>query len=278
MDTTAITTRKIIKVNKAKKRLVSDFLAIEEPLEISISIPTATPAVLNKNISITMRTPNNDANLALGFLFTEGIISVHTAVTQIIQSENKINLFLKNDSQIDLSTLDRNFYTSSSCGVCGKASIDSIKTVCTIDTKKERFKVDSTCIQDLPAKLRVAQEVFESTGGLHAAALFSLEGVLLFLREDVGRHNALDKLIGHALTENLMPLSKHLLLLSGRASFELIQKAAMAGIQFIMAVGAPSSLAVELATEFDITLIGFLTKEKFNIYCGEKRVENLIFE
>tara|TARA_R110002049_G_scaffold131259_5_gene289979 strand:+ start:3191 stop:4027 length:837 start_codon:yes stop_codon:yes gene_type:complete len=278
MDTKPITTRKIIKINKSKVNQVSDFLAIEDPLEISISIPSALPAILNKNISITMRTPNNDANLAIGFLFTEGIISTATAVEKIKQSENKITIFLENDNNIDLSTLDRNFYTSSSCGVCGKASIDSIKTVCKIDAKKVEFKIDSSLIKGLPDKLRKEQEVFESTGGLHAAALFSLEGSLLILKEDVGRHNALDKLIGHSLMQNAMPLSNHLLLLSGRASFELIQKAAMAGIQFIMAVGAPSSLAVELAVEFDITLIGFLTKDKFNIYCGEKRIENLNFE
>lgn len=278
MINTAISRRKIIKINSGKITTVPDYLAIEDPLEISISIPSALPAILNKNISITMRTPNADVHLAVGFLFTEGMITTYKTIEKITQNENKINIFLKNDKNIDLSSLERHFYTSSSCGVCGKASIDSIKTVCKIDTKKEAFTVPINGITAFPKRLRKAQEVFEATGGLHAAALFSLEGNLLSLQEDVGRHNALDKLIGYSLEQNLLPLSKHLLLLSGRASFELIQKAAMAGIQFIMAVGAPSSLAVELAVEFDITLIGFLTKDKFNIYCGEKRIENLNFE
>lgn len=268
----------ITKISGQKSAVASDFAAIEEPLEISITLKSAQPEICNKNISITMRTPGADKDLALGFLFTEGIINSFSQIENVIQSTNNINIQLKNSSALDLSKLERHFYTSSSCGVCGKSSIVAIKTVRQIKVDITTFTVPKATIYSLPLKLREQQKVFETTGGLHAAALFNQNGNLSILREDVGRHNALDKLIGAALQENTIPLSNQLLLLSGRISFELVQKAAMAGIQFIMAIGAPSSLAIELAKEFNITLIGFLNTERFNIYTGEEKVENRTFE
>ncbi len=264
--------REILKVDENSIRDFEDMIAVEEPLEISISIPDLVPPLSTKNISITMRTPGNDKDLAVGFLFTEGIISEREQVLQVHSENNKVIVVLNASKPVDLSKIERHFYTSSSCGVCGKASIDSIKTVCQISYQKSNFKIDTDLIKDFPLRLNESQNVFKSTGGLHAAAAFNIDGKLLSVKEDVGRHNALDKLIGAALLDNKIPLEDTLLLLSGRASFELIQKASMAGIQFIMAVGAPSSLAIELASEFGITLIGFLKSNKFNIYCGKERI------
>jgi FdhD protein len=258
----------IIKSRQGELKIVNDTLAVEEPLEISIS----SPSIIRKNISITMRTPGNDEDLAVGFLFTEGIISQPGQIEHCVLEENKIVVQLNNKLPLDLSKIERHFYTSSSCGVCGKASIDSIRTVCNFPASEENWAVNASMLHHLPQKLQEVQNVFKDTGGIHAAALFDLNGTLLSNKEDVGRHNALDKLIGHSLMHIDLPLDKHLLLLSGRASFELIQKAAMAGIQFIMAVGAPSSLAVELAKEFNITLVGFLNNERFNIYSERQRI------
>lgn len=262
----------IIKIEGNEVIHKPDVLAIEEPIEISISVYDAQPVILHKNISITMRTPGNDLDLALGFLFTEGIIFSPKQVSNHIFGENEIEIILNDADSLDLSKIERHFYTSSSCGVCGKASIESLRTVCRLSPEKDPFKIDKHILKTFPDLLRKKQAVFESTGGLHAAALFNLNGDLVNLREDVGRHNALDKLIGWGFQKNLLPLNSHLLLLSGRASFELIQKAVMAGIPLIMAVGAPSSLAVQLAKDFDITLIGFLNKHKYNVYCGAERI------
>ena len=168
--------------------------------------------------------------------------------------------------------IERHFYTSSSCGVCGKSSIDSIRTVCKLDLDSYDLKVAKSILHQLPDLLRSTQSVFEKTGGIHAAAFFNSNGELHALREDVGRHNALDKLIGASFINNELPIRDKILLLSGRASFELIQKAAMAGVQMVLAVGAPSSLAVELAKEFDITLVGFLNANRFNIYTRNDRI------
>lgn len=250
----------------------ADTIAVESPLEISITMLENNPKVINKNISITMRTPLNDEDLAIGFLFTEGVICSYSEIGKIDAQENKINVFLTAEATFDPNKLERHFYTSSSCGVCGKASIDAVKTERRIEVKQSNYKVDASTVLSLTEKLRKKQAVFESTGGLHAAALFTNNGEFIALREDVGRHNALDKLIGYTLQGNGFPLQDNLLLLSGRASFELIQKAAMAGIQFITAVGAPSSLAIELAEEFNITLIGFLKNDKFNVYTGQNRL------
>lgn len=273
MNTRSVTAKPVIKVSNNTIRETTDILAVEEPLEISLSILSAQPPLFNKNISITMRTPGDDTDLALGFLFTEGIITEKSQIDNVHPEENKINVQLHASATIDLSRIERHFYTSSSCGVCGKASIDAIRTVCRLPESKTPFKVAEKLLKGLPDRLRKQQAVFEQTGGLHAAALFDLQGVLLLLKEDVGRHNALDKLIGSAFQDGKLPLDQHLLLLSGRTSFELIQKAAMAGIRFVMAVGAPSSLAVDLAKEFDITLVGFLNKDRLNVYHGAKRIK-----
>ncbi len=251
-----------------------DLLAVEEPLEIRISFSYGNQVGM-KSISVTMRTPGNDKDLALGFLFTEGIIDSFDQVKTVSYlkvdcSNNKENIVvveLNEGVEPNLGTADRNFYTTSSCGVCGKGSIQSIKTVSKFQGMVPEIQsFGAKVLFDLPEKLRSAQDNFEVSGGIHASGIFTSDGELMFLREDVGRHNALDKLIGHAVQEGLLPLNRFVLLLSGRASFELIQKAAMAGISIVAAIGAPSSLALELAKEFNITLIGFLKNNRFNIY------------
>ncbi len=257
-----------------------DLLAVEEPLEIRI----VYGPVLNrqqKNISVTMCTPGNDMELATGFLFTEGIIRNKEDIlisNSILESSiagsdgNIVTVELGTEVSFDQKKIERHFYTSSSCGVCGKSSIDTVKNIFNNKPVKDNFRINASLVINLPELLRKQQEVFEHTGGLHASALFDLDGRLLLTREDVGRHNALDKLVGAALASGQLPLDQHILLLSGRASFELIQKAAMAGIKIVCAVGAPSSLAVELAKETEITLIGFLRDKRFNIYSGEQRI------
>ena len=197
----------------------------------------------------------------------------HSVFACAANKENIIQIELKEDSSPNLKNTDRNFYTTSSCGVCGKGSIEAIKTVSAFNPGNEHdFFVATDVLLKLPALLRAQQAIFNATGGLHACALFTQLGELVFLREDVGRHNALDKLIGAALNADILPLKYTILLLSGRASFELVQKAAMAGISIIAAVGAPSSLSVQLAEEFGITLIGFLRQERFNIYTQQQRI------
>ena len=270
----------ITKVNGFESSSLLDILSVEEPLEIRISYgPEAEKKY--KNISVTMRTPGNDFDLAIGFLFTEGIITSYQDVKKVYHTKTDCSFQKKNIVQVDLAenfiphlmSSDRNFYTTSSCGVCGKSSIQSIKTVSTYNPlDNPKLNISTTVLNQLPQKLKTAQSSFAVTGGIHASGLFTIEGDLVFLQEDVGRHNALDKLIGSALANNLLPLNKHILLLSGRASFELIQKAAMAGISVVAAIGAPSSLAVELAIEFNITLLGFLKEDRFNIYNSSDQV------
>ncbi|MBS7253632.1 formate dehydrogenase accessory sulfurtransferase FdhD [Flavobacterium branchiicola] len=256
-----------------------DTLSIEEPLEIKIQYGSKEQRI-QKNISVTMRTPGNDPELAIGFLFTEGIISSydvvknvsHLAIECTLKKKNSILVELIEDFVPHLMQADRNFYTTSSCGVCGKGSIEAIKTVSLFKSlARQNLNISSDILYQLPQKLKSAQSNFDATGGIHAAGLFSVEGDLKLLQEDVGRHNALDKLIGEALRTHLLPLNHHILLLSGRASFELIQKAAMAGIAVVVAIGAPSTLALELAIELNITLLGFLKEDRFNIYhsCDE---------
>lgn len=264
----------IIKIGDQRSDNTMDYLAVEEPLEIRLQYGK-TGNRLTKNISITMRTPGNDAELATGFLFTEGIILSKTDVAGVSHNafdENVIEVSLSENVSVDLKKIERHFYTSSSCGVCGKSSIDSVRTVIPLSDGSNNLKVDAPTLLQLPYTLRAQQDVFEYTGGLHASALFDANGNLLIMREDVGRHNALDKLIGTALEQGLIPVSNHILLLSGRASFELIQKAAMAGIKIVAAVGAPSSLAVNLAKDFNITLVGFLRDKRFNIYSSIERI------
>ncbi|MFL5747535.1 MAG: formate dehydrogenase accessory sulfurtransferase FdhD [Niastella sp.] len=262
---------KIKKINAGEQTEVEDELAVEEPLEIQLGWQEPT-GYAQKNISVTMRTPGNDAELAAGFLFTEGIVQHIEQIQHILPQENRILVTLKPGVVPQLQQAERNFFTTSSCGVCGKTDLDSIKTVPVFTHQREDLAVHAGVFYGLQHTLQQKQVVFESTGGLHAAGLFNLTGECLLLREDVGRHNAVDKVIGAALQNGQLPLHQCILLLSGRAGFELIQKAVMAGIQVIAAVGAPSSLAVQLATEHNITLIGFLRKDRFNVYSGAYRV------
>jgi FdhD protein len=271
---------------------VLDSLAIEEPLEIQI---TYGPRRLRgtRSISVTMRTPGNDIDLAAGFLMTEGVIRDPNDITQITNDgnslsednppaqvisslklgskQNVVRVELGTDVEVNVANLQRNFYATSSCGICGKASLLALRTVCPPRTKNS-FGVDAQLLYDLPGRLRASQGVFDRTGGLHAAGIFDSTGNLSALREDVGRHNAVDKLIGSEFLADRTPLRDRLLLLSGRASFELLQKALMAGIPMVVAVGAPSSLAVQVAKEFDISLVGFLREDHFNIYHGKERI------
>ncbi len=276
----------VVKIFGDQEEQAIDRLAVEEPLEIKLAYQSANGLQV-KNLAVTMRTPGDDADLAAGFLFTEGIITSIDAISGIEYNgkpcsenkENSIQVRLQQNIQPNLSQSDRNFYTSSSCGVCGKASIHAIHTVRSVAAPHwQGGPVTVALLTGLPAQLAQQQKTFAATGGLHAAALFSTDGDLLLLREDVGRHNALDKLIGAALSAPSIHLRGCILLLSGRASFELIQKAAMAGIHVVAAVGAPSSLAVSLASDFGITLIGFLRNNRFNIYSGYQRIQTAIHE
>lgn len=249
---------------------INDEVAIEAPLEIRVK-KESDP--MSRSIAVTMRTPGHDQELALGFLYTEGIIRERGTVIETQQrEENSVEIIVDSSTNIDLKNSDRNFYTTSSCGVCGKASIEAIHIPIPIQ-KTEQLSVNEAIIKSLPEKSRSTQELFTLTGGIHASALFDLEGKLLAIQEDVGRHNALDKLIGEYFLANGLPLNQHILLLSGRASFELVQKAAMAGIQIIVAIGAPSSLAIDMAKEHQLTLIGFLKIDRFNIYSGHERIK-----
>ncbi|WP_221390697.1 formate dehydrogenase accessory sulfurtransferase FdhD [Dyadobacter sp. NIV53] len=277
MHTISIESRIIRKVTPNEFSEKEDQLAIEEPLEIQISFLAEGKRIL-KNVSITMRTPGHDDELATGFLFTEGIIQNKgqvKAAKSSVPDENNIVVTLTDTETPVLKSLERNFYTTSSCGVCGKASIDAIKTISMYSEPGDEMTITKAVLFELPASLQKQQNIFKSTGGLHASALFDMKGNFIALREDVGRHNALDKVIGSAFYNDQLPLTSMILLLSGRASFELIQKANMAGIRIVAAIGAPSSLAAQLAEECNMTLIGFLGSEKFNIYSGWNRVKEL---
>jgi len=243
---------------------VQDLVAVEEPLEIRVG---------DKPISITMRTPGHDAELAAGFLFGEGLLRGRNDVANIAATApNVVHLELTRGVDIDGARLERNFYMSSSCGVCGKASIEAIHANGCSMLPREGFLVPRQIIHTLPSILRNSQAVFDRTGGLHAAALFDADGKMCGVREDVGRHNAVDKVIGCEVLAGTTPLGDRILLVSGRASFELVQKAVMAGIPVLAAVGAPSSLAVELACRFGMTLLGFVRADRFNIYSGAWRI------
>lgn len=262
---------KIKKVSMDTQETFEDTVAIEAPLEIRLR---TEDQFLAKPISVTMRTPREDHLLALGFLFTEGILSDNSSVVSYeITDENIIEVVLKEGTPIALDKADRNFYTTSSCGVCGKSSIDAIQVKSLYKVGNESRIVDKRVLFGLQDRIKSVQATFTKTGGIHAATLFSPEGDLIALYEDVGRHNAMDKLVGDCWQKGLLPLKNHILLLSGRASFELIQKATMAGVSIIASVGAPSSLAIELASENNHTLVGFLKSDRFNIYTGHERIE-----
>jgi len=251
-------------------RCVRDQLAIEEPLEIRLASPQQT-------VAVTMRTPGADFDLTAGFLYSEGVVSnrqdiwrmsyCDTKDVDIEQRYNIINVGLKEGLLPDLQPLERHFFTTSACGVCGKASIEALQ-LRSCPVIPTGIEVSSEVIYSLPDKLRSAQGIFTATGGLHAAGLFDAQGELLRLREDVGRHNALDKLVGSALLADELPLNHHIVMVSGRSSFEILQKCITAGVPIVCAVSAPSSLAVALAKEFGITLIGFLRGQRFNVYSG----------
>ncbi len=262
------------RVRHTKSILELDALAVEEPLEIQLDYEIDAQRV-QRPISITMRTPGDDAALALGFLFTEGIIPGMNAVEAVTPGEatgcgkcNHITVTLKPNVPLHLNRLERHFYTTSSCGVCGKSSLAALHTLAPADAVQPLGLPPADILHALPERLADAQTVFNRTGGLHAAALFDLDGNLLMHCEDVGRHNALDKLVGHHVQAGTLPLRDRMLLLSGRASFELLQKAIIAGLSIVAAVGAPSSLAVELARSFGVTLLGFVRAGRYNVYTG----------
>ncbi len=251
-------------------RRKDDYLAAEEPLEIRIG---------GDPLSVTMRTPGHDRELAAGFLFTEGLIQQREQILRLEPAEpqvgtnrgNVIEAALTPDAAPDFAKMKRHFFAASSCGICGKASIDSIRSRL-LAAPNSDFRLDAETLVQMPETLRDSQDVFQRTGGLHAAALFDPTGKLLVLREDIGRHNAVDKVIGWALLEGRVPLSDSVLLVSGRGGFEIVQKAIVAGVPVVASVSAPSSLAVQLARELRLTLIGFLRGRRFVLYAGEERV------
>jgi FdhD protein len=239
-----------------------DLVAVEEPLQIRLG---------DADVAITMRTPGHDRELALGFLYTEGLLANPDQIAEVRVDESAaviVTLIAGLAPDIDA----RRFYVTSSCGICGKASIDALAASGCAMLPAGQPKLSADLVPHLPAKLREAQALFEHTGGLHAAGLFNTAGELLYVREDVGRHNAVDKLIGAAFLERQLPLHDHVLMLSGRISFELVQKAVTAGIPIVVAVGAPSSLAIQTAMRFGMTLIGFVRGERFNVYTGGDRL------
>lgn len=265
----------INKIFNGEKLEVEDELAIEEPLEIQLVYSTPNGR-MQKNISVTMRTPGNDEELAAGFLFTEGIIKHATDISTVLHlpsDTNRILITLVENIMPSLNSAERNFYTTSSCGICGKGSIEAINVTAVFPNLKDTISIPASLLYSLPDLVKKEQQIFKNTGGIHASALITLDGEVVLVREDVGRHNALDKIIGNRFLKSQLPLNNNILFLSGRSSFELVQKAFMAGIKIIVAVGAPSSLALEMAKECGITLIGFLRGEKFNIYTGAQRIK-----
>ena len=265
---------KVLRIDGDRAVLRPDTLAVEEPLEIRVG---------GRPLSVTMRTPGDDMDLAAGFLVSEGVISrTHQlramrfcdgAVVDGLNTYNVLDLELDPSVPAPDPSVERSFYTTSSCGVCGKASLDAVRTTTSYAVAGDPVRVTPALLSSLPDRLREAQRVFDKTGGLHAAGLFSPTGELLCLREDVGRHNAVDKVVGWGLREGLLPLTGCVLMVSGRASFELVQKAWMAGIPVLSAVSAPSSLAVDLAAEAGLTLVGFLRGPSMNVYTRTDRVQ-----
>ncbi|MEU9376937.1 formate dehydrogenase accessory sulfurtransferase FdhD [Streptomyces sp. NPDC048255] len=267
--------RRVVRIRNGTAGIRPDTLVAEEPLEIRLN---------GKPLAITMRTPGDDFALAVGFLVSEGVLGSASDVRAVTYCEgadedgvntyNVVNVQLAAGVPVPDITLERNVYTTSSCGLCGKASLDAVRTATRFPgaAAADAVRVPARVLGTLPDRLRAAQKVFDQTGGLHAAGLFSAGGELLDVREDVGRHNAVDKVVGRALQAGRLPLTGAVLLVSGRASFELAQKAVMAGIPVLAAVSAPSSLAVDLALESGLTLVGFLRGADMNIYAGEERI------
>ncbi|HJQ28592.1 MAG TPA: formate dehydrogenase accessory sulfurtransferase FdhD [Rubrobacter sp.] len=265
-------------VEDGRMRVRPDTLATEEPMEIRL-----LAGDVKQTVAITMRTPGADFELAAGFLYGEGIISSADDIAKISycvdsdldpeQRYNIVNVELRGNRGYDPRPLERHFYTTSACGVCGKASLEQLELRgCPVIPPGPQVAPET--IYGLPEKLREAQGLFDATGGLHAAALFAKNGELLALREDVGRHNATDKLVGWALLEGRLPLSDHIVMVSGRSSFEILQKCLTAGVPIVCAISAPSSLAVDVAREFGMTLVGFLREGRFNVYAGSDRIRS----
>jgi FdhD protein len=265
--------RRVIRLAGAAVTAAPDTVVVEEPLEIRVG---------GRPLTVTMRTPGADFDLAAGFLVSEGVVRRGDEIAGIRycagatddgrNTYNVVDVVLSAGVPAPDPSLERNFYTTSSCGLCGKASLDAVRTTASWSVRDDPLRVDAALVAELPDRLRAAQLVFDRTGGLHAAGLFSADGHLLCLREDVGRHNAVDKVVGWALREGLLPLRGTMLLVSGRASFELVQKAVMAGLPVLAAVSAPSSLAVDLAADSGLTLIGFLRGSSMNVYSAADRL------
>lgn len=257
--------KQVVQWRGGKRRRVRDELALEEPLEIRVD---------TRPVSVTMRTPGDDEELAAGFLFTEGIVHAPGDIARIRRSPrnaNTLDVFLAPDMKVDVERLRRSVFISSSCGLCGKASIQSVHRKFR-PLAADTLRISARVLLALPKKLQAAQKTFARTGGLHAAAIFSAEGELVVAREDIGRHNAVDKVIGFGLRAGQLPFDRHVLAVSGRASFEIVQKALAARIPIVCAVSAPSSLAVEFARASGMTLVGFLRGDRLNVYAGVRRV------
>lgn len=251
-----------------------DLLAVEEPLEIRIEWSEGTEQRV-ATAAVTMRTPGNDLELAAGFLFTEGLVCAREEIVSVRSCRaGAVRVVVAPDVTIDLARLERHSFMSSSCGMCGKTSASALRTTSHYPLRIAEPIVEGALVRSLPERLRRAQPAFDATGGLHASALFDLDGRLVTLREDVGRHNALDKVIGAELLADHLPADERILIVSGRVSFELVQKALMAGIPVVAAIGAPSSLAVDLAREAGLTLLGFLRSDRFNVYSGAERLRS----
>ncbi len=270
----------IVRFQGDERSELTDRVAIEEPLEIRVDFVVNGERCV-RSLSITMRTPGHDEELAAGFLMSEGLVRSARDIESIRpcgpesgahDGNNVVKVRLADHATIAWPNVERHFYATSSCGVCGKASLEALEVPGMCPIARDGFRFAISAIRMLSDRLRAQQSVFEETGGLHAAALFNSAGQILAIREDVGRHNAVDKLLGAQFLQGQTPLASNLLFLSGRISFELAQKALAGGVPMVVAVGAPSSLAIELAKRFDITLIGFLRGERFNVYSGEWRL------
>ena len=271
---------KVIKFKKNKFEKIDDLVSIEEPLEISIKYKNQNEW-MTSSLSITMRTPGNDEDLVRGFLFNEQIIQNLNEIENIervgekvgqYKIQNKILITLNNSKNINISKIKRDFLTNSSCGVCGKSSLDALEIIKKEKTFKDEPKLTKEIIIKSPSVLRQNQSEFSKTGGIHASGLFSSDGKLISLREDVGRHNALDKIIGDVLNKNQIDPKNQFITCSGRLNFELVQKVLMTNIGLMIGVGAPTSLAIDLANRFDMTLIGFVKEDSFNIYTNNQKV------
>lgn len=256
----------------------SDSVTVEEPMEIRLALGQNREST-EASVAVTMRTPGDDFELAAGFLFTEGIVADRSVIGEIRyctgeepQEYNIVSVSLEDPSSFEPALLNRNFYMTSSCGVCGKASLEAVELSVTEPVPGGDIHVSPAVIRSVPESLRAAQPVFERTGSIHSAALIRPDGEITLLREDVGRHNAVDKVIGHELLEDRLPIHNRFLAVSGRSSFEIMQKALVAGISMVVAVGAPSSLALDVARQFKMTLVGFTKPDGFNVYCDPGRV------